>query len=101
MLRRWHNVLGRTMWDFSGSEPDDDRYLVLGFTSEPAAHPAELTLRDELIAAGPLLSDDGSLLLGAALLLQAPDAAAARRSLPADRYAGIEVHQWRSGGRPG
>jgi uncharacterized protein YciI len=100
MLRRWHNALGRTMWDFGSSEPDNDHYLVIGFTCEPAAHPAELTLHDELIVAGPLLSDDGSLLLGAALLLEAPDADAARRSLPADRYAGIEVHQWRFGGRP-
>ena len=99
MLRRWHNSLGRTMWDFGGGRPDD-RYLVLGFTSEPAADATELPFRDELIACGPLVSDDGSLVLGAAILLEAPDADRAREVLSADRFAGIEVHQWRFGGRP-
>jgi uncharacterized protein len=100
MLRRWANSLGRTMWDFSGGWPDNSRYLVLGFTSEPAADAAELPLGDGLIAGGPLLSDDGSLVLGAAVLLEAPDANGAREVLSADRYAGVEVHQWRFGGRP-
>jgi uncharacterized protein YciI len=100
LLRRWHNALGRTMWDFSSNEPGHSAYLVLGFTLEPAAHAAESRLQDELIAAGPLLSDDGSFVLGAAVLLEAPDADSARRFLPAARYAGIEVHQWRPGGRP-
>jgi uncharacterized protein YciI len=100
MVRRWHNSLGRTMWDFSGGRTDNNRYLVLGFTSEPAADAAEPPLRDELIASGPLLSDDGSLVLGAAVLLEAPDEDGARAVLSADRYAGIEVHQWRFGGRP-
>jgi uncharacterized protein YciI len=100
LLRRWHNSLGRTMWDFSAGRPDNNRYLVLGFTLETAADAAELPLRDELIASGPLLSDDGSLVLGAAVLLEAPDADSAREVLSADCYAGIEVHQWRFGGRP-
>lgn len=29
LLRRWHNSLGRTMWDFSGGQPETT-YLVLG-----------------------------------------------------------------------
>lgn len=100
LLRRWHNAEGRTMWDFSGSQPDNNRYLVLGFMLEPAAATTDLPRRDELIVSGPLLSDDGSLVLGAAVLLEAPDADDAREVLSADRYAGIEVHQWRFGGRP-
>ena len=100
LLRRWHNSLGRTMWDFGGGRPDNNRYLVLGFTLQPAGDATALPLRDELIACGPLLSDDGSLVLGAAVLLEAPDADAARQVLAADRYAGVEVHQWRFGGRP-
>ena len=100
LLRRWHNTLGRTMWDFSGGRPDNNRYLILGFTLEPAADATELPLRDELIASGPLLSDDGSLVLGAAVLLEAPDGDSAREVLSTDRYTGIEVHQWRFGGRP-
>ncbi|MFD6565835.1 YciI family protein [Micromonospora profundi] len=100
LLRRWHNSLGRRMWDFGAGQPDHNRYLVLGFTLEPAADAADPPLSDELIASGPLLSDDGSLVLGAAVLLEAPDTDAAREVLSADRYAGIEVHQWRFGGRP-
>ena len=87
------------MWDFTGDRPDS-RYLVLGFTREPAAEAADLPLRDDLVASGPLLSDDGSWVLGAAVLLEASDAAAAREVLSADRYAGIEVHHWQFGGRP-
>jgi uncharacterized protein YciI len=56
--------------------------------------------RDELIAYGPLLSDDGAAWLGTAVLLRAPDPDAARAVLAADRYDGIEVHGWQFGGRP-
>jgi len=100
LLRRWHNDLGRTMRDFRGSRAENNRYLVLGFTLEPAATAIELPRRDEMMVSGPLLSDDGSLVLGAAVLLEAPDTDEARIVLPADRYTGIEVHQWRFGGRP-
>lgn len=100
LLRRWHNVLGRTMWDFEGRDAADDRYLVLGFTSAPEVGATALPDRDDLIAYGPLLSDDASRVLGVAALLQVPDADAARGLLTADRYVGIEVHQWRFGGRP-
>jgi uncharacterized protein YciI len=101
MLRRWQNTLGRTMWDFAGGNPDLNRYLVLGFTLEPAAEAPPPSDRDDLIACGPLLSDDGSMVLGAAILLEAPDEAGARHVLSADRYVGVEVHQWDFGGRPG
>lgn len=100
LLRRWHNSLGRSMWVFRGGQPNHNRYLVLGFTLEPAADASEPPVGDELIASGSLLSDDGCLVLGAAVLLEAPDADKAREVLPADRYTGTEVHQWRSGGRP-
>lgn len=99
LLRRWRNLLGRTMWEFPGGRSDGDRYLVLGLGS---GEPADLTPppdRDELIAYGPLLSDDGTTWLGTAVLLRAPDAAAARAVLTADRYAHIEVHDWEFGGR--
>jgi hypothetical protein len=56
--------------------------------------------RDELIAYGPLLSDDGTTWLGTAVLLRAPDPDTARTLLNPDRYADIEVHNWQFGGRP-
>jgi uncharacterized protein YciI len=58
LLRRWHNSLGRTMWDFTGGRPDRIRFLVLGFTLEPVAEAAAVPSGDELIVSGPLLSDD-------------------------------------------
>ncbi|CCK25212.1 YCII-related protein [Streptomyces davaonensis JCM 4913] len=100
LLRRWRNLLGRTMWDFPGGRTEGDRFLVLGFGS---GRPADLTVpashQDELIAYGPLLADDGTTWLGTAALLRAPDPDAARAVLTEDRYAGIEVHDWAFGGR--
>jgi uncharacterized protein YciI len=99
LLRRWRNTLRRTMWDFPGGRTAGNRYLVLGLSSGPAAG---LTLppdRDELIAFGPLLSDDGTTWLGTAALIQAPDPEAARAVLTLDRYADIEVYNWQFGGR--
>ncbi|MGW1179407.1 YciI family protein [Kitasatospora sp. NPDC002543] len=99
LLRRWRNLLGRTMWDFPGGREDGNRYLVLGLGAGPAADLDVPADRSELIAYGPLLSDDGTGWLGTAVLLRAPDREAARAVLTADRYADVEVHDWRFGGR--
>ncbi|GLW96393.1 hypothetical protein Misp02_04800 [Microtetraspora sp. NBRC 16547] len=99
MLRRWRNVLGRTMWDFPGGRDGGNRYLVLGLGSGQAADLVPPPDRDELIAYGPLLSDNGTTWLGTALLVRAPDPHAARAVLTLDRYADIEVHDWEFGGR--
>lgn len=100
LLRRWRNALGRTMWDFPGGRTGGDRYLVLGLGSGRGADLAVPSGRDELIAYGPLLSDDGETWVGTAVLLRAPDPDAARAVLTEDRYACVEVHRWRFGGRP-
>ena len=99
LLRRWRNLLGRTMWDFPGGPDGGNRYLVLGLGAGQAADLAVPPGRDELIAYGPLLSDDGVAWLGTAALLRAPGPDAARTVLITDRYAGIEVHRWQFGGR--
>ena len=39
LLRRWHNSLGRTMWDFPGGPEGGNRYLVLGFGAGPGVRP--------------------------------------------------------------
>ncbi|WP_109505882.1 YciI family protein [Nocardioides speluncae] len=100
LLRRWRNTLGRTMWEFPGGrDGDEDRYLVLGLGTGPAADlelPADTS---DLIGYGPLLSDDGTAWLGTAALVRAADPDAARAVLTADRYADIEVHAWTFGGR--
>ena len=100
MLRRWRNTLGRTMWDFSGGWSGDDRYLVLGLGAGQAADLTVPPDRGELIAYGPLLSDDGSSWLGTAALVRAADQDTARRILTSDQYTDIEVHNWQFGGRP-
>ncbi|MEU3536556.1 YciI family protein [Streptomyces murinus] len=100
LLRRWRDLLGRTMWDFPGGPTDGDRFRALGLG---AAEAADLTVPagrgDDLIAYGPLLSDDATAWLGTAALLRAPGPAAARALLTEDRYADIEVHPWQFGGR--
>jgi uncharacterized protein YciI len=99
LLRRWRNTLGRTMWDFPGGRTGGDRYLVLGLGTGQAADLAVPSGRDELIAYGPLLSDDDTSWLGTAALVRAPDPDTARAVLTPDRYADIEVHNWQFGGR--
>jgi hypothetical protein len=99
LLRRWRNLLGRTMWDFPGGPTEGNRYLVLGLGFGQPADTAAPSAGDELIAYGPLLSDDGAAWLGTAALIRAPGPDGARAILSADRYADIEVHDWQFGGR--
>ncbi|WMX45361.1 YciI family protein [Streptomyces roseicoloratus] len=99
LIRRWRNALGRTMGDFPGGRSGGDRFLVLGLGQ---GEPVDLEVprdRDELIAYGPLLSDDGSAWLGTAALVRAPDAESARALLTVERYADVEVYAWEFGGR--
>ncbi|WP_332874772.1 YciI family protein [Lentzea terrae] len=92
LVRRWRNVLGRTMWDFTGGR---EGHLVLGFGS---GEPVDLVpgRTEELVAYGPLLSDDGTQWLGTAALVRSADPAAL---LTLDRYDAVEVHEWQFGGR--
>lgn len=103
LLRRWRNLLGRTMWEFPGGRDGGNRYLVLGLGTGPMPPGVDLVapaaLRDELIAYGPLLSDDGNTWLGTAALVRAPGPDAARAVLTSDGYELIEVHEWEFGGR--
>ncbi|MFE7607572.1 YciI family protein [Streptomyces celluloflavus] len=99
LLRRWRNTLGRTMWDFPGGRTGGNRYLVLGLGAGQAADLTVPPDRDELIAYGPLLSDNGAIWLGTAALVQTPDPETARAILTPDRYGDIEVHNWEFGGR--
>ena len=99
LLRRWRNLLDRTMWEFPGGRDGGNRYLVLGLGTGEAADLTVPPGRDELIAYGPLLSDNGTTWLGTAVLLRAPDPDKARAILTPGRYASIEVHNWQFGGR--
>ena len=100
LLRRWRNLLGRTMWEFPGGREGEDRYLVLGLGEPRALDLSVPDVRDDLIAFGPLLADDGTTWLGTAALVRAASPEAARAVLAGDEYAEIEVHRWQFGGRP-
>ena len=67
-------------------------YLTAGDLAVPPAS-------DELIAYGPLLSDNGAAWLGTVVLVRAANPDTARTVLTPDRYADIEVHNWQFGGR--
>ncbi|WP_018349146.1 YciI family protein [Longispora albida] len=100
LIRRWRNLLGRTMWEYPGGREGGSRYLVLGFGAGQAADldvPADPS--GDLVAYGPLLSDDAATWLGTAVLLRAAGPEAARAVLTAERYDAIEVHNWEFGGR--
>ena len=85
---------------FPGGPDGGRRYLVLGFGAGQAAGRTGPPVTGELIAYGPLLSDDGAAWLGTAALIQAPGAGAAWAVLSPDRHASLEVHRWQFGGRP-
>jgi uncharacterized protein YciI len=110
-IRRWHNALGRTMWEFAGGAEGGPRFLVIGHggTETPTAADGLADFadehRDSLILCGPLLSDDGSECIGAALAVEAPARKAVEALVAADTLAGtglcrrFEVHRWQFGGR--
>lgn len=88
------------MWDDPHLDDERDRYLVLGYAHRPASDVVDALSAEGLLVYGPLLSDDGTLLLGAAAILAADDPDQAGAVLSPARYAGIEVHRWQPGGRP-
>lgn len=98
LLRRWRNVLGRSMWEFPGDRSGGSWHLVLGLGAGTAEDPVPAD-REALIAYGPLLSDGGAAWLGTAALVQAPNPAAARAVLTPSLYVEIDVHNWEFGGR--
>jgi uncharacterized protein YciI len=118
LVRRWHNVLGRTMWQVSAQLGDDHRFLIIGQRTGGVDEIAkalqaaqrrwldELDHRDGVILCGPLLSDDGAVWVGSALLLQQRDRAAVEAMLAtapyvqAGLYTSVEIHDWEFGGRP-
>lgn len=117
LVRRWHNELAGTMWDFAGDAERNRRFLILGH-----ARPGMTATRDalyeehhryfvehgyleRLIERGPLLSDDGTEWLGSAMLVELRDRAAVDAMLASEPfgraglYTSVEIHDWEFGGR--
>jgi uncharacterized protein len=117
MIRRWQNMLGRTMWEFEGDLVANQRFLVIGhgapdgvarstaLRDEHAAYFVDEGYLDRLIERGPLLSDDGSRWVGSAMLVEMPDRAGVEVMLAGDpfvtagQYSELEIHRWEFGGR--
>ena len=110
---RFENLLGRTMWEFSGVA-DEPRFLIIarshrdqktGKSARPAP-PESLSaeLRERLILYGALTTLDDSGLIGVALAVQAREREAVDALLDEERLAlddlsDLETHDWEFGGR--
>lgn len=107
---RFENLLGRTMWEFSGAA-DEPRFLIIArldgseVSREPVpARGLSAELRERLILYGALYTLDNDRLVGVAVAVQAPN----RELLDALLEGGwpgfafvpeVEVHNWEFGGR--
>ena len=102
-VRRFANLLGRTMWQFPGRQREADRFLVLGHTRAATTRPDELIASgrtEQLIAFGPLFTEDGDEWVGTAVIGEFADAAAAQDALATTGlYDDVEAHNWTFGGR--
>jgi uncharacterized protein len=90
LIRRFHNLLGRTMWESAGGS-DDPRFLVIADGPLAEVAPERLSVR------GELLTLDEAEPAGVALALQAPT----RQAVEALVGGGedVEIHDWEFGGR--
>jgi hypothetical protein len=92
LVRRFHNLLGRTMREFPRVS-DDPLFLVIAQAPLP-----NLTARPEsLIVHGELLTPDEATPAGAALALQAPTREAVETLLGLHEH--VQIHEWEFGGR--
>jgi hypothetical protein len=111
LVYRFGNLLGRTMWGFSG-DPVEPRFLVIAHQStendqrpapDPQGEPPGVP-RERLIIHGELSTLDDGAPAGVVLAIQAPE------STPPDALLGdwraglderldVELHDWEFGGR--
>jgi uncharacterized protein YciI len=103
---RFHNLLGRTMWEFPG-DADEPRFLILALAGRGGVGPPERlsdALRERLILYGALATLDDARPIGVALAVQAPDGAAVTALLDEERpgldgFPDREILAWEFGGR--
>ena len=111
IIRRFTNLLGRTMWEFPG-DAVEPRFLVIAHLPAdvaqrpPAALLPDFTAlpRERLIVHGALLSPDGTRPAGVVWALQAPSREAVEALLgsgPAglDEHFDVQILDWEFGGR--
>ena len=115
MVRRFHNVPGRSMWQFAGNAKNP-RFLFIGearpggsargrdLLAAQRSYLGDPARAANVIAFGPLLGADGETWEGSAMLLETADRAAAVTLVEGDPaavaalYARRELYPWRFGG---
>jgi uncharacterized protein YciI len=110
---RFENLLGRTMWEFSGTA-DEPKFLIIvrprgGRMTGKSGRPVSLgslsaELRERLILYGALTTLNDAALVGVALVVQARereavDALLEEGRMGLDVFPVIEIHDWAFGGR--
>ena len=111
LIRRFKNLLGRTMWEFRG-RPADPRFLVIAHVlAGSGKHASAVPLPDltslageRLIFHGELGTADEAMPVGAALALQAPTRqeveAVLKQAQPRlAEHFDLEILDWEFGGR--
>jgi hypothetical protein len=111
LIRRFNNLLGRTMWESPGGS-DDPRFLVIAHSlGEAGEHALAVALpgptalaRGRLIVHGELLALDEARPVGVVLALQAPrrqavDALLRDGQARLDGGFDVQILDWEFGGR--
>jgi hypothetical protein len=104
LIRRFKNLLGRTMWEFA-RPPDDPRFLVIAQASAEHALPDVTSLGHErLIVYGELATPEDAIPVGLALALQAPTRQAVEALLNGCQigraeHFDVQILDWEFGGR--
>jgi uncharacterized protein len=107
LVWRFENLLGRSMWEFSGQPAAEPRFLIIGRSHLCRPVAAEILppeLLEQLVLYGALTTLDGAEPAGVALALQAPDREAVDALVEDERtgldaFSEVEVHDWEFGGR--
>jgi uncharacterized protein len=110
VIRRFENVLGRTMWQFP-RESIDPRFVVIAhLRTDASEHAASAPVaaftalpRERLIVYGELFTTDDAAPAGVVLALQAPTRedvqALLTGGLARANSFDVEIHDWEFGGR--
>jgi uncharacterized protein YciI len=96
LVRRFDNLLGRTMWEFRGSG-DEPLFLVIASGPAPKGLPA--ALRERLILYGGLRTLEDGEPAGLALAVQAESRREVEALLAGAGVRDAEIHDWELGGR--
>jgi uncharacterized protein YciI len=94
-IRRFNNLLGRTMWEFPRRSLDP-RFLVIAQLPLPDS-PA--LRRERLIVHGELLTPDEARPAGVLFALQAPTREAVQEQAGLDEHDDVQILDWEFGGR--